>query len=64
MTTVGQIETCHACRLSFSLLPGESTSGLIHRYADWREAHGGCAVGAQPSPSGSETDWDAEQAVF
>jgi hypothetical protein len=42
VTAPGQIETCRACALSFSLVPGEATSSLVHRYTAWREAHQSC----------------------
>lgn len=49
MTPPGQIETCHACRLSFAMRPGESDSSLVFRYSEWREAHQGCVLGeAEP----------------
>ena len=38
----GQLETCRACGLSFTMILGESLSSLVHRYTDWREAHASC----------------------
>lgn len=51
MTPPGQIETCRACRLSFAVMPGESTSSLTFRYTAWRESHGACVLG-EPEPEG------------
>lgn len=50
MTATGQIETCHACGLSFAVMPGESTSSLVFRYTQWREAHRDCVL-AEQQPS-------------
>lgn len=44
MTATGQIETCRLHGVSFSRMPGESTSSLVHRYTAWREAHGACVL--------------------
>lgn len=48
----GRIETCLACAVSFDMRPGESTSSLVHRYADWREAHVACRL---PGADAGET---------
>jgi hypothetical protein len=45
VTAPGRIETCRACRVSFALTPGESTSALIHRYTAWRDEHRACVLG-------------------
>ena len=53
----GRIETCLACNVSFEMRPGESTSSLIHRYTDWREAHVACRLPGEPAgPPGLSGD--------
>jgi hypothetical protein len=49
--TPGLIERCVPCGLSFTALPGESTSALIHRYTAWRELHASYERPAPPEPA-------------
>jgi hypothetical protein len=55
LARTGQLETCRACQLSFSMVPGESTSSLVHRCSAWRDTHADCQL-----PEQDESSTDAE----